>query len=59
MGCGICVRMAGEGNMEMQNNLAIVNYDIYGSETTLPTDKCPTDGLVIIGGHLAEEKQSA
>ena len=59
IGCGICVRLAGEGHMEMKNDLAIVNYDVYGTEPMLPTDKCPTDGLIIIGGHLAEEKQSA
>ena len=59
MGCGICVRLAGEGNMEMKNNLAVVNYDIYGADPVLPTEKCPTDGLVVIGGQIVEDKQSA
>lgn len=59
VGCGICVRLAGEGNMEMKNGLAIVNYDGYGKDTTLPTEKCPTDCLVIMGDHQEEEKQSA
>jgi len=59
IGCGICVRLAGEGNMEMKDNLAIVNYDIYGSDPVFPTEKCPTDGLVVIGGQIIEEKQSA
>lgn len=59
VGCSICVRMAGEGNMEMKNNLAVVNYDIYGKDPVLPTEKCPTDGLVILGGYIAGEKQSA
>ena len=45
--------------MEMKDGLAIVNYDVYGSDSVLPTEKCPTDGLVVIGGHIAEEKQSA
>lgn len=57
--CGICVRLAGEGNMEMKDNLAIVNYDKYGSDSVFPTEKCPTDGLVVIGGHMIEEKISA
>ncbi len=33
----------------MDNNLAHVNYDIFGKEAKLPTDKCPTDCLAIIG----------
>ena len=59
IGCGICVRLAGEGNMEMKDGLAIVNYDVYGSDSVLPTEKCPTDGLVVLGGQVIEEKQSA
>jgi Na+-translocating ferredoxin:NAD+ oxidoreductase RNF subunit RnfB len=59
VGCGICVRLAGEGKMEMKNNLAVINYDVFGKDMVFPTEKCPTDGLVIIGGYLAEEKQSA
>jgi Na+-translocating ferredoxin:NAD+ oxidoreductase RNF subunit RnfB len=59
IGCGICVREAGEGNMEMKDGLAIVNYNIYGSDPVLPTEKCPTYGLVVLGGHVVEEKQSA
>ena len=59
VGCGICVRLAGEGNMEMKGNLAVVNYDVYGTDPVFPTEKCPTDGLVVIGGQMVEEKQSA
>jgi ferredoxin len=59
VGCGICVRVAGEGNMEMKDGLAVVNYEVFGSDSVLPTEKCPTDGLVVIGGQMVEEKQSA
>jgi len=47
--CGICVRNVEEGEMIMEDNLAIVNYDTFGKEAKLPTDKCPTDCLAIIG----------
>lgn len=47
--CGICVRNVEDGEMEVVNNLAIVNYDIFGKEAKLPTDKCPTDCLSILG----------
>ena len=43
----------------MKDNLAVIDYDVYGSEPVLPTEKCPTEGLVVIGGHMIEEKQSA
>lgn len=47
--CGICVRNVEDGEMEVVDNLAIVNYDIFGKEAKLPTDKCPTDCLSILG----------
>ena len=39
----------------MEDNLAIVNYDVFGKEAKLPTDKCPTDCLVIIGQPIIDE----
>lgn len=48
IGCQICVRAAGEDNMFMDGDLAVVNYDRYGIEPVLPTDKCPTKCLVIL-----------
>ena len=48
VGCAICARKAGEENIIMKDNLAVVNYEVYGTDTLLPTDKCPTDVLVII-----------
>jgi len=53
--CGICVRNVEEGQMMMENNLALINYDIFGKEAKLPTDKCPTDCLSIIGQPIIDE----
>lgn len=55
IGCQICVRAAGDDNMYMEDNLAVVNYDIYGKEAKLPTDKCPTDCLVVFNGEETDE----
>jgi hypothetical protein len=41
--------------MMMEDNLAHVNYDIFGKEANLPTDKCPTDCLAIIGQPIIDE----
>ncbi len=49
VGCGICARLAGESNMVMDNNLAVINYNVYGSDPDFPVEKCPTDGLVVLG----------
>lgn len=48
VGCGICARVAGESNIAMDNNLAVINYNVFGKDTVLPTDKCSTEGLVIL-----------
>jgi electron transport complex protein RnfB len=55
--CGICVRIAGESNMMMKNNLAIIDYNVYGSKTEFPIDKCPTDGLVILDSSVEKKRQ--
>jgi len=47
IGCGICVRAAGDGKILMDENLAKVNYEVYGKESVLPTERCPTKCLVI------------
>jgi H+/Na+-translocating ferredoxin:NAD+ oxidoreductase subunit B len=54
IGCGICARKAGEENIRMENNLAIVNYEVFGSVTELPTDKCSTNGLILLGESKKE-----
>lgn len=49
IGCKICERaVAGEG-FRVVNNLAEVDYDKYTKELVLPTDKCPTKSIVIVG----------
>jgi electron transport complex protein RnfB len=56
VGCGICARIAGETNIKMDNNLAVINYNVYGSEAFLPTEKCPTEGLVVIDDGVKHVK---
>lgn len=49
IGCMICERaVKGEG-FKVINNLAVVDHQTYTKELVLPTDKCPTKSIVIIG----------
>ncbi len=57
IGCRICVRAAEEDGMSMEDNLAVVNYENYGKTSELPTDKCPTNCLVILDSTDAEEAE--
>ena len=59
VGCGICARIAGETNMVMDNNLAVINYNVYGTDTDFPVEKCPTDGLVVLNMSPMPEKEVA
>lgn len=54
IGCQICVRAVSEKQMLMEKNLARINYEIYGRENILPTDRCPTECLVIINNKTSE-----
>ncbi|MFB0516138.1 MAG: RnfABCDGE type electron transport complex subunit B [Candidatus Neomarinimicrobiota bacterium] len=47
IGCQICVRAVSDGQIIMDDNLAVIDYNLYGQEATLPTDRCPTDCLVV------------
>lgn len=58
IGCQICVRGAVEDGMYMQDNLAYVNYEKYGTEAELPTDRCPTGCLVIVDNSENAEHES-
>lgn len=49
VGCSICVRKAGEENISMKNNLAVINYENSDGKAELPTDKCPTDVIILLG----------
>jgi len=46
IGCGICVREAGDDMMYLDNGLAHFNYDKWGNRNELPTQKCPNHVLV-------------
>ncbi|MFH2129367.1 MAG: RnfABCDGE type electron transport complex subunit B [bacterium] len=46
--CKACVKAVDEGLIVMQNNLAVINYDVYGTVTELPTQKCPTGAIDLI-----------
>jgi len=56
LGCKICVRAVDEGQMFMSDFLAKINYEIYGREDFLPTDKCPTECLVIENDNIEKPK---
>jgi Na+-translocating ferredoxin:NAD+ oxidoreductase RNF subunit RnfB len=57
--CAICVRAAGEGNIEMKDNLAVINYERYRTQTDFPLEKCPNAGLVIIDSGVLKEEKTA
>jgi len=57
IGCQICVRAVEEGQMEMDDNLAVINYETYGDQAELPTDRCPTDCLVVFNGEEEEAEE--
>jgi len=59
IGCQICVREAEEGQMFMDDNLAVVDYEVYGQDDVLPTDRCPTDCLVIMTSETAQIEEIA
>ncbi len=47
IGCQICVRAVEGDQIVMDDHLAVIDYNTYGQEATLPTDRCPTDCLVV------------
>jgi len=55
IGCKICVRAVGEDQIFMDKHLARINYEVYGNESVLPTDRCPTECLVVIKNKKAAE----
>jgi len=56
IGCQICVRAVEDGQMVMDDNLAIVDYNLYGKDAELPTDRCPTECLVVLNGQEETEE---
>jgi Na+-translocating ferredoxin:NAD+ oxidoreductase subunit B len=53
-GCKACAKGAGEGCIEIRNNLAVINYELYGTVTQLPTEKCPNSCITMVGSPAAE-----
>jgi electron transport complex protein RnfB len=49
IGCKICEKAVNGIGFTVENNLAIVDHDKYTKELILPTDKCPTKCIVIVG----------
>lgn len=59
VGCGICVRSVEDGQMTMDNNLAKIDYDNFGHEPIVPTEKCPTNAIGILPETPDEETAQA
>jgi electron transport complex protein RnfB len=49
IGCSICVKKDESGGFSINNFLASVDHNKYGNNSELPTDKCPTKAIVVIG----------
>jgi len=49
IGCMICERAVQGVGFKVTNNLAKVDHEQYTKELVLPTDKCPTKAIVILG----------
>ncbi len=47
--CGICEKAVNGEGFKVLNNLAVVDYAVYTKELVLPTEKCPTKSIVIVG----------
>lgn len=49
VGCKACTKGVEKGQINMENNLAVVNYETYGQDVTeLPTKKCPNNIIQIL-----------
>ncbi len=46
IGCQICARAVDGDQIVMEDHLAVIDYNTYGQEAILPTDRCPTECLV-------------
>ncbi len=49
IGCGICEKAVSGQGFKVIDNLAVVNHAEYTKELVLPTEKCPTKAIVILG----------
>jgi len=51
LGCGACVKGVEEGQMYLENNLPVIDYDKLGVVDKLPTAKCPNQCLVMLSNE--------
>ncbi len=60
IGCGICVRAVNKGEIILENNRAKINYEVFGTQPVLPTEKCSTQSLTVLGDSkdIEELKQN-
>ncbi len=49
IGCKICEKFDKSGGFTVENFLASVDHDKYDKDFELPTDKCPTDAIQLVG----------
>ncbi len=46
--CKACVKAVEEGQIVMEENLAVIDYDLFGKDTELPTKKCLTGAMDLV-----------
>jgi electron transport complex protein RnfB len=46
--CKACVKAVDEGQIVMANNLAVIDYETYGTVPEIPTQKCPNGVIDLI-----------
>ena len=59
VGCSLCVREVEEGLMTLENNLARIDYHLYGQEHELPTQKCPTHAIILMEAAPVDQVHEA
>lgn len=53
--CKACVKGVEGGQIVMEGNLAVIDYTIYGTETELPTKKCPSGAIDLLSSPLLKQ----
>ena len=57
-GCKACTKAVEDGQIEMKDNLAVINYSNYGKVTELPTTKCVNEAIALIESNLSKPSLS-
>ncbi len=47
-GCKSCFKKVEEGQIEMKNNLAVINYEVFGTVSEVPTTKCQNKAIALL-----------